>query len=161
MKTLIVYFSLEGNTKWVVKQIAAKLSADTLALVPKRAYPDKGFKKFLVGGKSVLLKESPKLEPYTIDLAQYGRIIFATPIWAGMFAPPLRTFIQSKDLSGKEFAFVACRGGSSPDKTFAGLKSLLNISGDIPTLSLIDPKVRPSAENENALKAFCEKLLAE
>ena len=160
MKTLIVYFSLEGNTKWAVEQIAAKLPADTLALVPKSAYPDKGFKKFLWGGKSALMKETPELESYIVDITQYERIIFATPIWAGTFAPPLRTFIQSEDLTGKEFALVACSGGGSPDKAFASLKALLNIAGDVPTLGLVDPKSRPSAENEAALKAFCEKLTA-
>ena len=158
MKTLIVYFSLEGNTKWTVERLAAKLSADTLALVPKSAYPDKGFKKFLWGGKSALMKETPELEPYTADLSQYGRVIFATPIWAGTFAPPLRTFIQSEDLSGKEFALAACSGGGSPEKAFAALRALLNISGDIPTLGLVDPKSNPSAANDAALAAFCEKL---
>ena len=159
MKTLIVYFSLEGNTKWAVEQIAEKLPADTLALVSKSAYPDKGFKKFLWGGKSALMKETPELEPYTVDLARYERVIFATPIWAGTFAPPLRTFIQNEDLAGKKFAFVACSGGGSPEKAFVALKVLLNISGDVPTLGLVDPKSRPSAENEAALKAFCEKLM--
>ena len=161
MKTLIVYFSLNGNTKWAVEQMAAVLPADTLALVPKSAYPDKGFKKFLWGGKSAVMKETPELEPYAVDLAQYGRIIFATPVWAGTFAPPLRSFIRAEDLSGKEFAFVACSSGGSPGKAFAGLKALLNISGDVPTLGLVDPKARPKAENEAALRAFCEGLTAE
>ena len=158
MNTLIVYFSLEGNTKWAAERMAEMLSADTLALVPKSAYPDKGFKKFLWGGKSALMKETPELEAYTADLSQYGRIIFATPIWAGTFAPPLRTFIQSEDLTGKEFAFVACSGGGSPDKAFDALKAMLNISSDVPALGLVEPKSRPNAANEAALKAFCEKL---
>ena len=161
MKTLIVYFSLEGNTKWAVEQIAATLPADTLALVPKSAYPDKGFKKFLWGGKSAVMKEAPALEPYSVDLAQYGRIIFASPVWAGTFAPPLRSFIQAEKPDGKKFAFVACSSGGSPDKAFAGLNALLNTAGDVPTLGLVDPKSRPSAKNEAALKAFCEKLAAE
>ena len=158
MKTLIVYFSLEGNTKWAVEQIAEKLPADTLALTPKSAYPDKGFKKFLWGGKSAVMKETPELEPYTVDLAQYGRIIFATPVWAGTFAPPLRSFIQAEKPEGKEFAFVACSSGGSPGKAFAGLKALLGLTGDVPTLGLVDPKSRPRAENDAALREFCEKL---
>ena len=44
MSTLIVYFSLEGNTKWAVERIAAEICADKLQLIPKEAYPDKGFK---------------------------------------------------------------------------------------------------------------------
>lgn len=111
MKTLIVYYSLEGNTRWAAEQIAGRLGADTLRLTPKAAYPDKGFKKFLFGGKSAVMKEMPELEPYDVDITQYDRVILATPVWAGTMAPPLRTFIQREDLRGKELALVASSMG--------------------------------------------------
>ena len=88
MKTLIVYYSLEGNTQWAAEQIAARLGADTLRLVPKAAYPDKGFKKFLFGGKSAVMKEAPELESYEVDITQYEQIVLATPVWAGTLTPP-------------------------------------------------------------------------
>ena len=158
MKTLIVYYSLEGNTQWAAERIAAKLGADTLRLVPKAAYPDKGFKKFLFGGKSAVMKETPELEPYAADLAQYERVILATPVWAGTMAPPLRTFIQKEDLSGKQFALVASSMGGSPGRTFENIKALLGVTGEVPTLSLKDPRSHPSQANEDALAAFCGKL---
>ena len=34
MKTLIIYYSHEGNTDFVAKKIADKIGADTLRLVP-------------------------------------------------------------------------------------------------------------------------------
>ena len=158
MKTLIVYYSLEGNTRWAAERIAEKLDADTLRLVPKAAYPDKGFKKFLFGGKSAVMKETPELEPYVVDLAQYERIILATPVWAGTMAPPLRAFLQKEDLSGKRFALVASSMGGSPGRTFENIKALLGVTEDVPTLSLRDPKSHPSQANEDALAAFCGKL---
>lgn len=158
MKTLIVYYSLEGNTKWAAEKIAAKLGADMLSLIPKTAYPDKGFKKFLWGGKSAVMKEVPELEAYEVDINKYGRVILATPVWAGTLAPPLRTFIQREDLAGKQLALVASSASGSPGKTFENLKALLGVTGDIPTLSLKDPKSRPSEENEKVLMAFCERL---
>lgn len=158
MKTLIVYYSLEGNTKWAAEQLAARLGADTLRLVPRAAYPDKGFKKFLFGGKSALMKESPELELYKVDITRYERLVLATPVWAGTLAPPLRTFLQREDLSGKRFALVASSMGGSPGKTFEHLKALLGVTGDVPVLSLKDPKSHPSQANEDALSAFCDKL---
>ena len=158
MKTLIVYYSLEGNTQWAAESIAAKLGADTLRLIPKAAYPDKGFKKFLFGGKSAVMKETPELEPYEVDLAQYERVILATPVWAGTMAPPLRTFIQKEDLCGKRFALVASSMGGSPGRTFEHMKALLGVTEDVPTLSLRDPRSHPSQANEDALAAFCGKL---
>lgn len=158
MKTLIVYYSLEGNTKWAAEKIAAALGADTLRLAPRAAYPDKGFKKFLFGGKSAVMKETPELEPYEVDIKQYEHIVLATPVWAGTLAPPLRTFIQQEDLAGRQFALVASSMGGSPGKTFEHLKALLGVTEDIPVLSLKDPKSHPSQANEEALAAFCERL---
>ena len=43
MKTLVVYYSLEGNTEYVAEKIREALGADLLKLVPKKAYHDKGF----------------------------------------------------------------------------------------------------------------------
>ncbi|MBE5911960.1 hypothetical protein [Pseudobutyrivibrio sp.] len=45
MKTLIVYYSHEGNTDFVAKKIAEKTGADTLRLVPAKKYPEKAFGK--------------------------------------------------------------------------------------------------------------------
>ena len=158
MKTLIVYYSLEGNTQWAAEKLAERLNADTLRLVPRAAYPDRGFKKFLFGGKSAVMKETPELEPYEVDITQYEQVVLATPVWAGTLTPPLRTFIQREDLTGKQFALVASSMGGSPGKTFEHLKALLGVTGDVPTLSLRDPKSHPSQANEDALAAFCEKL---
>ncbi len=158
MQSLIVYFSLEGNTKWAATQIAGQTGADVLELVPKKAYPSAGFGKFFWGGKSAVFGESPELEPYDADLSQYERVILATPIWAGTFAPPLRTFIQSANLSGKHLAFVACSGGGSAERAFSQLKALTGAPEDAPALHLVSPKARPSDENASAIAKFCDEL---
>lgn len=47
MKTAIVYYSMGGNTEFAAKKIADKIGADLIRIEPEKAYPDKGFKKFL------------------------------------------------------------------------------------------------------------------
>lgn len=158
MKTLVVYYSQSGNAQWMAQRIASALSADTLRLVPKKAYPAKGIGKYFFGGGSAVTKEVRELEPYEIDLKQYGQIVFVTPVWAGTVTPPLRTFIQKENLAGKRFAFAACSMGGSAEKAFAALKSLLGIIGDVPTLWLVEPKRRQKPENEKAIEEFCRKL---
>ena len=37
MKTLIVYYSLEGNTQYAAERIAGRIGADVLRLVQKKA----------------------------------------------------------------------------------------------------------------------------
>ena len=158
VRTLIVYYSLEGNTHYAAKRIAERLGADMLRLEPIKAYPSKGFKKFFWGGKSAVMEETPELAPYRFNGADYDRIIFGFPVWAGSVAPPIRTFIQENDLRGMRVAAAACQSGSSAEKAFGKLKSALGMERLEAELILIDPKNRPSAENEKKIEAFCDQL---
>ena len=158
MITLIVYYSLEGNTGYAAKKIASGIGADTLEIRPVKGYPTGGFRKFLWGGKSAVMAETPKLEPYDVDLSGYDRIIFGFPVWAGNITPPIRTFIKENDLTGKEIAAFACQAASGAEKAFKRLKDALGREELAGELTLIDPKNKPSEENERKIKAFCEKL---
>lgn len=158
MKTLIVYYSLEGNTEYAVKRIAEACGADTLRLVPVKKYPSGGFKKFFWGGKSAVMAETPDLEPYTFDPGSYDRIVFGFPVWAGNVTPPIRTFVKDNDLTGKRIAAVACQSGAGAEKAFGKLKAAAGIADLEAELVLIDPKAKPSAENDRKIEAFCAKL---
>ncbi len=157
MKTLIVYYSLEGNTEYAAGKIAAALGARLLRLEPERAYPTGGFRKFLRGGKSAVMAETPKLLPYAFD-ADCDRIVFGFPVWAGNVAPPIRTFIRDNDLTGRRIAAFACQSGAGAEKAFTRLKAAAGIDALEAELVLIDPKKRPSAENERRIRAFCDAL---
>ena len=158
MKTLIVYYTLEGNTHYAAKKIASLLDADVLRIKPVKTYPRKGFRKFLWGGKSAVMAETPELEPYTFDASAYDRIVFGFPVWAGNVTPPLRTFIKENDLSGKRFAAFACQSGAGAEKTFEKLKTALGIRELDAELVLIDPKTKPDPINEKKISGFCGKL---
>lgn len=124
MSTLIVYFSLEGNTAYIADELARRLEADTLRLVPREAYHTGGFKKYFWGGKSAVMSEAPELEPYDVDPAGYDLIILGTPVWAGRCTPPLRTFLTRHRLTGKRVAAFACASGSFPMRAFDQLAEL-------------------------------------
>ena len=158
MKTLIVYYTLEGNTHYAAKKIASLLDADVLRVKPVKTYPRKGFRKFLWGGKSAVMAETPELEPYTFDASAYDRIVFGFPVWAGNVTPPLRTFIKENDLSGKRFAAFACQSGAGAEKAFEKLKTALGIRELDAELVLIDPKKKPDPINEKKISGFCGKL---
>ena len=160
MKTLVVYFSLEGNTAYVADKIKEKTGADLLRLIPKKAYHDKGFAKFFWGGKSAVMAEKPELEAYDVDLTEYERIVFGFPVWASNFTPPLRTFIEDykEQLKGKEFAAFACQAGSGAEKAFVKLAKCLEIDGFAKTAVFIDPKAKESAEKDEQIAEFCSAL---
>ena len=127
MKTLVVYYTLEGNTHYAAKKIASELGAGMLRLKPVKTYPKKGFRKFFWGGKSAVMAETPELQPYEFDASLYDGIVFGFPVWAGNVAPPLRTFIKENDLSGKRIAAFACQSGAGAEKAFAKLTAALGI----------------------------------
>ena len=130
----------------------------SVRLVPVKAYPDSGFKKFFWGGKSSVMAETPELEPYEFDADQYERIIFGFPVWAGNVTPPLRTFVRDHNLKGKRIAAFACQSGAGAEKAFAKLKSALGIDELEASMVLIDPKAKPNAENDQKIDAFCTCL---
>ena len=158
MKTIIAYYSLEGNTEYAAEKLAAELSADVLRLVPQRAYPSSGFRKFFWAGKSAVMAETPALEPYAFDAAAYDRVVLGFPVWAGNVAPPIRTFIRENDLRGKRVAAFACQSGSGAEKAFGKLLACLGAERLEAELILIDPNDKPSQDNERRIREFCAKL---
>ena len=163
MKTAIVYYSMGGNCALVADRIAGATGADVLRIEPKEAYPDRGASKFLRGGASALKKDEPELVPYEFDAANYERVIFGMPVWASRVTPPLRTFIvqNAESLRGKRIAAFVCSSSGSAEKPLARLAELLGIDGFEATASLVDPKDRPSEENEARIAKFVEELSQE
>ena len=155
MKTLIVYYSLQGNTAYAAERIAGNIGADTLRLYSKKAYKDRGFAKFLSGGPSAIKEETPELEDCEVDLAEYDRVIFGFPVWASNIAPPLRTFIAEhrEELQEKELAAFATQGGSGAPKALGKLKNALGIDAFAAEAVFIEPKAQQSEETDAAIDA--------
>ena len=160
MKTLVVYYSLEGNTEYVAEKIKESIGADLLKLVPKKAYHDKGFAKFFWGGKSAVMAEKPELEPYDVNLAEYDRIIFGFPVWASNYTPPIRTFVEDnkEELKNKKLAAFACQSGGGAEKALAKLAKTIGIDAFERTVILIDPKAKKNEGTDAQIESFCDAL---
>lgn len=159
MKTVVIYFSLEGNTQYVADKIAECIGADTLRLEPIKDYPTGKISKFFWGGKSVVFGEKPKLVSYDFIASKYDRVIIGTPIWAGSFTPPIKTFIEDNDLSHKKIALYACHSGGGAEKCFNKLKKELGTVDVVATLELMNPGHNQQEENTLKIEAFCKDIL--
>ncbi len=160
MKTAIIYYSMSGNTEYVAKMIAKHIGADIIHIEPEKAYPDSGAKKFIWGGKSAVMGDTPKLKPYDFKADEYDRVVFGFPVWASTFTPPIRTFIEeNRDvLKDKKIAAFTCLAGNGGEKALDKLKKFLGISSFDAELILIDPKEKANAENDKKIEEFCSKL---
>lgn len=147
MKNLVVYYSLEGNTKLIAETIRKEINADMLELRPEKQYPNKGFKKYFWGGKSVVFKEQPKLLNKWIDISIYDRVFIGTPVWAGTYAAPFNTFFNQHKLKNKEVGLFACHGGGGADKCLNNFKKELINNKIIGQIEFIDPLKKNKDEN--------------
>lgn len=163
MKTAIVYYSMSDNTKYAAEKIYDTLKAtdkiDIIRINPQKAYPDKGAKKFLWGGKSAVMGESPELLPYEFNAENYDRIIIGTPVWASTFAPPIRTFIkENPKIIKKQIAVFTCFSGGGADKAIAKMKSQIGVDKFLAELILVDPKDKQKEDDNDKIADFCLSL---
>ena len=159
MRTAIVYYSMSGNTQYVAEKIAERISADIIRIEPVKEYPNQGAQKFFWGGKSAIMGEKPKLQPYECNLGKYDRIIIGTPVWASSFAPPIRTFIhENRSIQDKKIAVFICFSGGGADKAIEKMKKYIGVEEFEAELILIDPKEHVKAEDDTAIDNFCINL---
>ncbi|MGM0508993.1 MAG: flavodoxin family protein [Fusobacteriota bacterium] len=122
---IIVFYSLEGNTKFLAENLKTIIKGDILELVPKKKVETNELTKFFWGETQTLLPKKPKLKDYDIDLEKYDTIIFATPVWVSTYAPPIRTFIDSENIKDKKIGFICCHEGAK-GTIFRKFKNILH-----------------------------------
>ncbi|MCR5217299.1 flavodoxin [Treponema sp.] len=160
-KTLVVYYSLEGNVDFISKKIAEELGADICKLETVKTYPKSGLLKFFHGGKDVITGVKPELKGPLPSLAEYDTLVIGCPVWAARPASPLNTFFDSTDLNGKKcFAFASSAGGNAV-KCLNMMNEEITNKGGIAcaTASFTNPLKKPEAALET-VKEFTAKIKA-
>ena len=106
-KTLVVYFSASGNTERVANIIASTTGGDTLFLEPVNPYSDDDLDWTADGSRVNQEHDDESLR--AIELVQstvdnwddYDTVFIGYPIWWGIAAWPVDTFIKANDFTGK------------------------------------------------------------
>lgn len=158
-KKLVVYYSFEGNTKFIGETVAEEIGAELLVLKPKSEISSRGFMKYFLGGKQVILKQSPKLEGFPNNFSNYDLIFIGTPVWAWNYAPPLRSFFAQVRLTGKKIALFCCSGGSK-GKTFEEMKKELKENKLLGEKEFIEPLKNDKEENEKIARKWAREIVA-
>ncbi|MCF7930592.1 MAG: hypothetical protein K9L02_03670 [Acholeplasmataceae bacterium] len=110
-KILVAYYSFEGTTELIAQAIAKMTQADLLSIKPVNELKSKGFSKYFWGGSQVFMKKAPDLIPFECDISQYDQIFIGSPIWAGTFAPPIKSFLKFPALVDKKIYFFYTHDG--------------------------------------------------
>ncbi|GHT83360.1 flavodoxin [Spirochaetia bacterium] len=138
MKTLIVYYSYDGNSALVAEELKKLTDADILELKTKDEKVRTGFAKYAWGGTQVFTHAHPKLKPYTVIIEEYDRIIIGGPVWAGSPAPALQSFIAKTKISGKKLGLFICHGGGK-GKAMDTFKALLSGNTIAAEIDFVNP----------------------
>jgi flavodoxin len=157
-KTLIVYYSLTGNTKFIAEAIKEEIQAEILAIKPKKELDPESSSKFFWGGFQSTMKKKPNLEPFDINPLDYDFIIIGTPVWAWNFSPPIRSFIKNYDLQGKKVALWSCSKGGT-EKALNQLEENLKNTNIVGRLSLIEPLNKDSEEAKQKAIEWSKKMV--
>ena len=120
MKTLIAYFSAEGTTAKVARELAAMSGADLFEIVPEKPYTAADLKWTNPLARCNREKFGRKEVPVAGKIAgfdQYDTVLLGFPIWYGAAPNVVNTFCKGYRWTGVRVRAFATSGGSGIGKT--------------------------------------------
>jgi flavodoxin len=158
-KKLVVYYSLDGNTRFIARVIAEAVGADTLELKVDEEPPKTGFMKYFWGGRQVMTKKIPSLLPFSRHPEDYDMLFIGTPVWAFSYAPALAAFFSRFHLKNKSIALFCCSGGWK-GKTFERMKEKLAGNNLIGEKHFIEPLRRQEERTVSEARSWATEALS-
>lgn len=136
--TLVVYYSLTGNTRFIAETIKEAIKADILEIQPVKEINPEGMSRYLLGGLKSVMNSKPELKPIEIDPISYDLIFLGSPVWAWDITPPMRSFLEKFNFVGKKIALWLCSAHKTTN-TFRRYKALLEEVEIVGQMNFIDP----------------------
>ena len=111
-KMLVVYYSWSnGNTKRIAEKLAAETGADIARIETTEPYMGSHEAVVEQGQREVEAGFMPKIDPLSVNLADYDVIAIGTPTWWYTMAPAVLTFLTNNDFAGKIVIPFMTNGG--------------------------------------------------
>jgi flavodoxin len=101
IRKLIIYYSMDGNTRQVAEKIQKATGADIVeidTLIPYTGTDEEIVKQ---GEDEVKRGYMPQIKPFQVNIEDYDTIMIGTPTWWYTMAPAILSFIAANDFTGK------------------------------------------------------------
>ncbi|WP_296883125.1 flavodoxin [Thomasclavelia sp.] len=119
--TLILYFSMSGNTETVANYIHEEIGGDIVKLETVQTYPEDYDELVDYAREEQRDNTRPELETTIENIEQYDTIFLGYPNWWGDMPMPIYSFLDQYDLSNKTIAPFITHGGSGLSGTPANI----------------------------------------
>lgn len=127
-KVLIVYLSRTNNTKAIAKIIHEKVGGDLVALELMNPYPDDYKTTVAQVAKENESGFLPPLKTKIDNIQDYDIVFVGFPTWGMQLPPPMKSFLNQYELSGKTVIPFNTNGGYGIGSTFSTVKELCSNS---------------------------------
>lgn len=141
---LIVYYSHSGNTRKLAKLVKQNTGGTLCELLPEKTYPSDYNTVVEQAKKEIKAGLRPALKTKVKDLGLYDTIVVGTPNWWSTIAPPVATFLESCNFSGKIIIPFCTHGGGGSGNIEASVKKLCPDSVVLPALSVYGDSAKVS-----------------
>ena len=110
MRDVLCVYSRSGNTKKVMKSIAAELNAELVQLTD--GVERGGLRGWFRCGLDAVKRDCPAARPIETErkLENYRLVIIGTPVWAGRCSSVVRSFLKQHGKELNRVAYVLTRG---------------------------------------------------
>jgi len=126
-KTLILYYSLTGNTRAGCEALQKELDATIVEIKDLRKRSGKwGFFKTAIAS---LFGKHTKIEPEKLDLTGYQNVILGSPIWTGKLSMAIRTVIDRNRFDGKKLVIYTTTNAYEKEKYKEKSRKLVRKAG--------------------------------
>lgn len=124
-KILIVYLTRTGNTGAVAAMIHDQVGGDVVELELETPYP----RNYQAQVSQVVQEDRsgylPPLKTVIVNIASYDTVFLGFPTWNMQLPPPIRSFLNKYDLSGKRVIPFNTNGGYGVGSGFDEVKRLV------------------------------------
>jgi flavodoxin len=124
MKSLVVYYSRSGNTRFAAEKISQKIGGDIEEIIDKKRR--KGPLGFVIGGFDATRGRKTDIAEIKKSPRDYDLIVVGTPMWNKRITPAVRTYLEDNKFSEKRVALFCTNNGSQSERVFKTLKEIMN-----------------------------------